>query len=38
VTAEVVDVACSILIAAVERCCAESRFWSLEQSAAAVGD
>jgi diaminobutyrate-2-oxoglutarate transaminase len=38
VTAEVVDMACSILIAAVERCCAESRFWSLEQSAAGVGD
>jgi diaminobutyrate-2-oxoglutarate transaminase len=38
VTAEVVDMACSILIAAVERCCAESRVCSLEQSAAAVGD
>jgi diaminobutyrate-2-oxoglutarate transaminase len=38
VTADVVETACSILIAAVERCCAESRVWSLEQSAAAVGD
>ncbi len=36
VTAEVVDMACSILIAAVERCCADSRVWSLEP--AAVGD
>jgi diaminobutyrate-2-oxoglutarate transaminase len=38
VTAETVDIACSILVAAIERCCAEERIWSLEQSTAAVGD
>jgi diaminobutyrate-2-oxoglutarate transaminase len=37
VTADVVDMACSILIAAIERCCAESRVQSLEQSTASVG-
>jgi diaminobutyrate-2-oxoglutarate transaminase len=37
VTAEVVDMACSILIEAVERCCAESRVGSPEHCAA-VGD
>jgi diaminobutyrate-2-oxoglutarate transaminase len=38
VTADVVETACSILVAAIERCCAEPRPRSVEPSAAAAGD